>query len=112
MGTHAKNRQELYEVSKALEQAGKKQKLVVAKQGTTDLSGKQTKTSAGQSGTSIVLTSPGVSKKRKVKVDSANGHATGSVESSGVPVMYITRCRDVLCGHYNLPHSCEIVCLA
>ena len=90
--THAKNRQELYEVSKALEQAAKKRQTVAAKQGkNSSLSSKQKpgKKAGGsavseQLGSSAVHASPVGSDKHKAARASANGQANGSVESPGI----------------------------
>ena len=90
--THAKNRQELYEVSTALEQAAKKRQTVAAKQGkNSSLSSKQKpdrkaggSAVAEQPGSSAVHASPVGSDKHKAAGTSANGQANGSVKSPGI----------------------------
>lgn len=90
--THAKNRQELYEVSKALEQAAKKRQIAPAKQGKKGTSSKHNK-AGSKVGSSALVDQPGnpaVSKKRKSGTAAhgtaaASSQATGSVESPGTP---------------------------
>jgi len=97
--THAKNRQELYEVSKALEQAAKKRQAVAAKQGHKGSAKHRSSSKAGssaaldQAGSSAVHTSAAVSKKHKGSnaSASANGHAVGSVESPGTSSSYCVK---------------------
>lgn len=92
--THAKNRQELYEVSKALEQAAKKRAATGAgKLGKKSPSVKQkAKSKAGGpadmnvSHSNMLQSESGVSKKKRKTVPaSAKGQASGSVESPGEP---------------------------
>ncbi|KAL0040673.1 hypothetical protein WJX79_001241 [Trebouxia sp. C0005] len=86
--THAKNRQELYEVSKALEQAAKKRQTAPARQAKKGTSSKH---KAGfKVGSSALVDQPGspaISKKRKggTAADgtaAASGQINGSVEST------------------------------
>lgn len=90
--THAKNRQELYEVSKSVQQAAKKLDPARA--------GKQAKHSAStkqkvngkvegpaEKAASLnnLQSKPGASKKKHKSAPSANGQASGWVESPGEP---------------------------
>ena len=89
--THAKNRQELYEVSKALEQAAKKRQAAPARQGKKGTSSKHK--SGSKVGSSALVDQPGspaVSKKHKSGTAAdgpaaASGQIDGSVESPGTP---------------------------
>lgn len=87
-GTHAKNRQELYEASKALEQAARKSQASSAKQAKKGLSPQQRSIAkAGSSATksepssNAMLASAGVSKKHKAAPVAGNASAIDSVES-------------------------------
>ncbi len=90
--THAKNRQELYEVSKALEQAAKKRQAAPARQGKKGTSSKHNK-AGSKVGSSALVDQPGspaVSKKHKGGTaadgtSAASGQINGSVESPGTP---------------------------
>jgi len=90
--THGKNRQELYEVSKALEQAAKKRQTAPARQGKKGTSSKHSK-AGSKAGSSALMDQPGspaVSKKHKSGTATdgtaaASGQTTGSVESPGTP---------------------------
>jgi len=90
--THAKNRQELYEVSKALGQAAKKRQTAPARQGKKGTSSKHSK-AGSKAGSSALVDQPGspVSSKKHKSSTAADGPAAasgqidGSVESPGTP---------------------------
>lgn len=90
--THAKNRQELYEVTKALEQAAKKRQAAPARQGKKGTSPKHNK-AGSKVGSSALVDQPGspaLSKKHKSGTAAdgpaaASGQIDGSVESPGTP---------------------------
>lgn len=105
--THAKNRQELYEVSKALEQAAKKQQAAPARQGKKGTSSKHNK-AGSKVGSSALVDQPGspaVSKRHKSGTAAdgpaaGSGQIDGSVESPGTPAaccMTPVSCLTLLC---------------
>lgn len=119
--THAKNRQELYEVSKALEQAAKKQQSTAAgKQGKKRASSDQKAlpkatgpSDMGASRSKLHSESGGSRKKRQIDATaSANKQAFGLVESPGEPVLP-EMARLGLISQLHLKHGqryCILVC--